>query len=84
MMSEHMRFIMPSDSDEEEEQHKVKFGKVIYIQIPNDRADREARCGTWVIDRARFHQRIREIDKRVGWIFSARHLDIIYNSRHAV
>jgi hypothetical protein len=79
-MSEHMRFIMPSDSEEEEV--KVTFGRVIYIPIPNEQADREARCGTWVIDRIRFHQRIQEIDKQIGWIFCPRHHDIVYNSRH--
>jgi hypothetical protein len=74
-----LRFIMPSDSEDEDER-RVHFGKAIYITIPNDWADRDARCGTWVIDRARFKQRILEIDKQIGWIFCPRHHDIIYNS----
>jgi hypothetical protein len=75
------RFIMPSDSEDEDER-RVHFGEVTYITIPIDRAHRDARCGTWVIDRVRFHHRILETAKQIGWIFCPRHHDIVYNSRH--
>jgi hypothetical protein len=72
---------MPSDSEDEDDR-RVHFGKTIYIQIPNEWEDRDARCNHWAVDRARFRHRIREISKRIGWIFCPRHHDIIYNSRH--
>ena len=84
-----MKIIIPSsDSDDDDELTwseaasvyiGVKFvDDVQFIPIFNEMEwwmdYRDARCGHWVTDAARFRHRIRESEVLIGWIFSDLHI----------